>query len=107
MSRPDALKTAYDITRADRNHDYGTPRDNMQITADIWTAMLQARGLMAPGATIPPEMAALMMVGLKLARESFKHKGDNLVDAAGYIDVAERVIYGEERTPNPPADDAE
>jgi hypothetical protein len=105
VTRPDALLTAHALTRQDRNGDYGTPRTNWQVTADIWTAMLTARGVLKPGAALTADMAALLMVGVKLARESFKHKPDNLVDAAGYIDVAERCLYGEEHIPNPPAVD--
>jgi hypothetical protein len=34
---------------------------------------------------ITAEEAILMMVALKLSRESFRHKEDNIVDAHGYL----------------------
>jgi len=40
-----------------------------------------------------------MLVALKLARESFKHKRDNLVDACGYLQGLEDYYNGVKRSP--------
>lgn len=36
---------------------------------------------------ITPRDVAAVLIALKLSREQYKHKRDNLVDAAGYIQI--------------------
>lgn len=74
-----ALKEAAEIAgvNGERNADYGTPLDNHERIAAIWSAVL--------GTRITADQVALCMIGLKLARESHKHKRDNLVDICGYV----------------------
>jgi hypothetical protein len=38
------------------------------------------------GDPIPAEFVTLMMVGVKLSREAFRHKKDNVVDGKNYLD---------------------
>lgn len=66
-----------------RSDQYGEPVDNMARTGAIWGALLGTD-------PIPPRMVAVMMVGLKLAREGGPLPSrDNLVDACGYLLIAE------------------
>ena len=41
-----------------------------------------------------PEIVCLMMSALKHAREAFRHKDDNIVDAKNYLDMTGE-LYGE------------
>lgn len=85
------LEEANEIAGESRSRDYGHPFQNHQRIADIWNVQLGPK-LKAP---ITPREVALMMVGLKLAREVNSPKRDNLVDAAGYIkcvDMIDKVI---------------
>ena len=56
-------------------------KDDYTRTAKIWSGIL-ANKLKAD---ITAEEAILMMVGLKLSRESHTHKDDNIIDAHGYL----------------------
>lgn len=73
-----------------RQADYGTPRENYEGIAKVWS------GILSPilKRDITPEEAALMMVGLKLQRQAMKHKRDNLVDAHGYLLVYAHIAEG-------------
>lgn len=84
--KPAAIQ-ALEATNRERNEDYGTPESNMQLTADLWSPIL--------GIEVTPEQVALCMVQVKIARECHSHKLDNIADAIGYLDVLERVLYGE------------
>ncbi len=70
----------------ERGKDYGPVRDNFERIAAIWGAIL--------GATVTAEQVGLCMIGVKMARETFKHTPDNLVDIKGYADCI-RVLEGE------------
>ena len=66
-----------------RNAAYGQPEDNFAITAELWSAYL--------GHPIKPEDVGMMMILLKVARERYQHKKDNLVDIAGYSECVARL----------------
>lgn len=81
------MKEALGLVYGDRQGDYGTPRENYNGIARVWSGIL----FQILKRDITPEEAALMMVGLKLQRQAMKHKRDNLVDAHGYLVVYARV----------------
>ena len=66
-----------------RNAAYGQPEDNFAITAELWSAYL--------GTPIQPEDVGMMMILLKVARQRYQHKKDNLVDIAGYAECVARL----------------
>ncbi len=75
--RDDLLGAAKELVNGDREHDYGDPLENHQRIAKMWSAIT--------GHEYTPEMVALMMVGLKLARLSRRtNHFDSWVDVAGY-----------------------
>lgn len=80
---------AQQLVEKDRASTYGPPEHNLGATAEIWTGLLHYK--LQPGARITSHEVALLMVGLKLSRESYQHKTDNLVDAHGYLHIAERL----------------
>ena len=67
-----------------RHASYDTPERNFSRIADIWSAILNAH--------ITPEQVALMMIGVKLAREAYSHQRDNLVDLIGYTLCLEEIV---------------
>jgi hypothetical protein len=79
------------LVNGNRQADYGTPRENYEGIARVWS------GILFPilKRDITPAEAALMMVGLKLQRQAMKHKRDNLVDAHGYLLVYNHIIEEE------------
>ena len=81
------LAEADNIAGEDRSRDYGHPLINHQRIAAIWN--VQLAGILTAPTT--PRQAALMMIGLKLAREANTPKRDNLVDVAGYVKCIELI----------------
>lgn len=66
-----------------RADQYGQPAENMARIGAVWGALLGQ-------APIPGRTVAVMMAALKLARECGpESKRDNLVDACGYLLIAE------------------
>jgi hypothetical protein len=69
------LKKADEIVnqrREEKDRQYGSFSEGMQICSNI-------AGLIR-GKTFEPEDAFAMLIGLKLSREHFNHKEDNLLD---------------------------
>lgn len=92
------LAEAQRLVNGDRRSDYGHPLDNYSDVARIWSVILKT--------DVTAEQAALCMVGLKLARQAFKGKRDNLVDLAGYTQVVEMIQVEQERRTAEPKPDA-
>jgi len=81
MSREDILASAARMVNGDRQDDYGTPEQNFERIASLWTCYLGGR-LNRP---ITPVDVAAMMALLKIARVASGHgKSDNWIDLAGY-----------------------
>lgn len=83
LPKESAAQEAQRVVNGVRGNDYGSARDNMQLTADIWSAILQHK--------VTAEEVALCMIGVKIARELHTHKHDNLVDICGYTLVLEKL----------------
>ena len=85
--RVEALREAAKIISGDRNKQYGSPEDNFERTAEIWSVIL--------GIEISNEDVAMMMVGLKVARYASKSgfQPDTWVDIAGYAGCGYEVGY--------------
>lgn len=82
---------AKELVGGDRQSTYGHPFEDFSRTAQIWSAIL--------GCPVSPNQVALCMVGVKISRETHKHKDDNIIDAHGYLDCLELVL---EYQKNPP-----
>lgn len=88
------LEEAQDLVYGPREKQYSPPQRDYAKTAMIWTGLLLEK--LRPGEVITAREAVLMMVGMKLSREVFRHHRDNLVDGAGYLACAERIVEAEE-----------
>ena len=77
MKRKEILSKAEQCVNGQREQDYGTPEQNFQIIADLWSAY--------KGISFTPVDVAMMMSLLKIARiKSGGGTGDSFVDLAGY-----------------------
>lgn len=65
------------LVNGDRQWAYDHPLENCERIGIIWGVILDTK-------SIEPEKVALMLAGMKIAREVYRHKEDNLVDLAGY-----------------------
>ena len=81
VEKKNILKEADELTSGDRQEAYGHPRENFQRIADLWGSYKKV------GFT--SKDVAMMMLLVKVARESVNPKRDNLVDIAGYARTAE------------------
>ena len=82
MTRKEVLENALKCVMGDREQDYGSPEDNFQRIAHMWTAYLGAGKLLT---SISSHDVAAMLALLKIARIGSGHaKADNWIDLAGY-----------------------
>ena len=85
MRFEDALKSAQDIVRGDRNDEYGSFEQMMVRTAQVWTGILDHE--------VQPAEVAMCMAGLKLVRmQQNPDKEDSFVDALGYTAMAADIL---------------
>lgn len=80
--REGILYEAADLITGDRNKTYGSPTQNFQDTAKLWTVLLRHK--LGPDQELDGTDVAKLMIGLKLARMAAQPKRDNWVDIAGY-----------------------
>ena len=81
------LSEAERIVNGDRQADYSDPVENFKHIAEIASAIM--------GKDITAEECCIVMIAVKLARESYRHKRDNLVDLAGYAEILNRIKENE------------
>lgn len=73
------LAEAEEIVNGSRHSDYGDARESFSRVATIASVMT--------GKELAPEDCCAVLMAVKLVRESFKHKRDNLVDLCGYAHI--------------------
>ena len=81
------LSEAERIVNGDRQADYSDPVANFSRIASIASAIMAK--------DITAEECCIVMIAVKLARENYKHKRDNLVDLAGYVEILNRIKESE------------
>ena len=79
---------AHALVRGDRNATYGNPLQDFERIAVIWSGILNM--------IVTPEHVGMCLIGLKLAREAYKHHRDSLVDIAGYAECLELIAETKE-----------
>ena len=81
------LSEAERIVNGDRQADYSDPVANFKHISAIASAISKEE--------LSPTTCAIVMIAVKLARENYKHKRDNLVDLAGYVEILNRIKESE------------
>lgn len=84
IKKEDILTQAYNIVNNDRAKQYGTFTENYTFVKGFVKLYKDI--------DIDLETVALVMIGLKLSRNKFKNKQDNLLDLIGYIKGWDEVI---------------
>jgi hypothetical protein len=89
MDRGEILDEAKRLTYGDRNVSYDEPRINHKRIGVIMGIVLERYVELAePGDAVPPELAALCMAAMKLARLSAKPNHlDSAIDLAAYAAI--------------------
>ncbi len=77
------LQEADAIVTGERQEAYGPPVESWREVARLWSEVL--------GHKVTASDALRCMIAMKLSREKFKHKRDNLTDIAGYTLILEMV----------------
>lgn len=77
------LEEAQKVVYGDRQDDYGTVLENFNTIAKLWSGVLKVE--------VTAEQVGLCMVQVKVARQMYKPKRDNLVDGAGYFATLEKM----------------
>ena len=77
------LDEAKAIVEGSRQSDYGDPVESFDKIAKVAS--------MITGGDLTPKDCCAVMIAVKLVRESFAHKRDNLVDLCGYADLLNRL----------------
>lgn len=72
----------------ERQTQYGTREENFGRIAEMWTAILDC--------PVTPQQVALCMIALKVARLTFRHSHDSLVDICGYAHCLAELAEKEE-----------
>ena len=83
------LTEALRVVSGPRRRDYDDPLPNHQRIANVWNVQV--------GRKLKTELSArdvgMMMIGLKLARDAFSPKPDNLVDIIGYAQCVQYIDH--------------
>lgn len=88
MDRAECLERAKQCVCGQREQDYGTPEDNFQTIANLWTAY--------KGTSFSANDVAMMMALLKIARiRTGTGTADSFVDLAGYAACAAEIATAE------------
>ena len=86
------IDEAKEIRGGSRQSDYGDCVANMQRISEIATLI--------NGKKLTPKECTIVLIAVKLSREAFRHKKDNLVDLIGYTDILNEVIEHESNPTN-------
>lgn len=75
----DLLIEAEKLTNNDRNEQYGSITESFNLYSEICKVNFNLE--------IEPYQIAQILMAIKLGRQKFKHKDDNLIDLAGYTKI--------------------
>lgn len=90
MKKLNVLQEADKLVNGKRDVTYGLPHLNWGDTAEMMTAYLHATGKLPRDKALDAQDGCMLMTCVKLSRQGNLRQRDNLVDIAGYANVAER-----------------
>jgi hypothetical protein len=87
------LKEAEEIVNGERASDYGSAKESFGKIATLSSLMLnkKEKESLFLDATLTDTIVCKVLIAVKLTRESYKHKRDNLVDLCGYTELLNRL----------------
>lgn len=85
----DLMLEAWTLTNGDRHQAYGPAEQVFRSYGLIWSGLLAHK--LKDGAQIDAADVALLMTALKLARDAYQGKRDNIVDAHGFLSLLARI----------------
>lgn len=86
------LEEANRLVNGERQGQYGHPYDDYLCATDMFNEWRRHKYGAAGPQQLTPDDGTMFMVFVKLSREANKHKRDNLVDAAGYLQCYDMVL---------------
>lgn len=89
MTNQPLLLEAHEVITGARMETYGPPANGMQGVAEQWTLYLRQK--YGADIKLSAEDVCWMMADLKKFRQMHKSKRDNVLDAAGYIGLIEKL----------------
>lgn len=92
MTTESILAEAGAIVNGSRNADYGDAAESFTRIAEICRTAFEI--------DLSPADVCRVLMAVKLARESYRHKRDNLVDLCGYAELLNRIIEHENDIPS-------
>lgn len=78
------LSEAEEIVNGSRHSDYGDAANNFHRIANVVNSMY-------PQLNINAQQCCAVLMAVKLIREGFRHKRDNLVDLCGYAHIMNEI----------------
>lgn len=87
------LKEVKNLLNGDRQREYGPPDKGLETIARLWTAYIQAT--LNVDLKITSSDACMMMVLLKVARQSNSKDRDSYRDIIGYTAIASDLLSDE------------
>ena len=84
-----AILEALRVVSSERRRDYDDPLPNHERIAQIWNVQIEPK----LSRDLSARDVALMMIGLKLAREAFTPKEDNIIDVIGYAQCVQFIDH--------------
>jgi hypothetical protein len=79
----------------ERQSQYGNTNINMEANDRLLESMLM-QALQLKEVNLPSGFSCMFMAGVKILRECYKHKEDNGLDAANYLDFGRKMGRGED-----------
>lgn len=77
------LDEAKTIVEGSRQADYGSPVEGFELIAKLASLIT--------GKDLAPDDCCSVLIAVKLSRETFNHKRDNLVDLCGYAYILNEI----------------
>ena len=75
------------LVNGDRQADYADPRECHERAAHIATGMI--------GKDLTAIEVVRVLIAVKLARQAYRYKEDNLIDACGYLEIENRIVQSQ------------